>query len=74
MTWDERGRLWVAETYDYPNEIQPPERGRDRIQICDDSNGDGRADRFTVFAEGLSIPTGLALAAGGVVVSHRTGD
>jgi uncharacterized protein len=51
MTWDERGRLWVCETYDYPNELQPPGKGRDRIRICEDTNGDGRADKFTVFAE-----------------------
>ena len=53
MTWDERGRLWVAETVDYPNELQPPGKGRDRIRICEDTDGDGRADKFTVFAEKL---------------------
>jgi putative membrane-bound dehydrogenase-like protein len=73
MAWDHRGRLWIAETYDYPNELQPPGRGRDRIKICEDSDGDGRADRFTVFAEGLSIPTSLVFAAGGVVV-HQPPD
>jgi len=34
MNWDERGRLWVAETYDYPNERQVEGKGRDRIRIC----------------------------------------
>jgi len=68
MTWDERGRLWVAETYDYPNEQQPRGRGRDRIRICEDSDGDGRADKFTVFAEQLSIPTSIAIARGGAIV------
>src|SRR5262245_8924359 len=57
MTWDERGRLWVCETYDYPNELQPVGEGRDKIRICEDTDGDGRADKFTVFAEKLSIPT-----------------
>jgi type 1 glutamine amidotransferase len=37
MTWDERGRLWVCETYDYPNELQPAGQGRDRIRICEDT-------------------------------------
>ena len=60
MTWDERGRLWIAETVDYPNELQPPGKGRDRIRICEDTDGDGRADKFTVFADKLSIPTSLA--------------
>jgi uncharacterized protein len=68
MAWDEHGRLWLAETVDYPNELQPEGQGRDRIRICEDTDGDGRADKFTVFAEKLSIPTGLAHAYGGVVV------
>jgi putative membrane-bound dehydrogenase-like protein len=72
MTWDERGRLWLAETFDYPNELQPPGKGRDRIRICEDTDGDGRADKFTVFAEGLSIPTSIAFARGGVIVHNGT--
>jgi putative membrane-bound dehydrogenase-like protein len=68
MAFDHRGRLWVVETRDYPNEMQPAGKGRDRIKICEDTNGDGRADKFTVFAETLSIPTSLAFAGGGVVI------
>jgi putative membrane-bound dehydrogenase-like protein len=68
MNWDERGRLWVAVTVDYPNEKQPEGRGRDRIVVCEDTDGDGVADKFTVFADRLSIPTGLAFARGGVIV------
>ncbi len=68
MTWDERGRLWIAETVDYPNELQPVGKGRDRIRICEDTDGDGRADRFVVFAEELSIPTTIAFAGGSVIV------
>ncbi len=72
MTWDERGRLWVAETYDYPNDLQPPGQGRDRIRICEDTDNDGKADKFTVFAEQLSIPTSIAFAGGGVIVQDAT--
>ena len=68
MNWDERGRLWIAETVDYPNELQPKGKGRDRIKICEDTNGDGRADKFTVFADRLSIPTSLIFANDGVIV------
>ena len=68
MNWDERGRLWVCETVDYPNELQPSGKGRDRIRICEDTDGDGRADKFTVFADKLSIPTSIAFVNGGVVV------
>ncbi|MBI2478640.1 MAG: ThuA domain-containing protein [Planctomycetia bacterium] len=70
MNWDERGRLWVCETYDYPNELQPEGQGRDRIRICEDTNGDGRADKFTIFAEQLSIPTAIVSSRGGAVVQN----
>lgn len=71
MAWDDRGRLWIAETLDYPNDLQPSGTGRDRIKICTDTDGDGRADRFTVFAEDLSIPTSMCFANGGVIVLER---
>jgi putative membrane-bound dehydrogenase-like protein len=70
LAWDERGRLWVAETVDYPNDMQVPGKGHDRITILEDTDGDGRADKVTVFADRLSIPTGLAFANGGVVVAQ----
>jgi putative membrane-bound dehydrogenase-like protein len=70
MTWDERGRLWFCETVDYPNELQPPGDGRDRIRIAEDTNHDGRADKFTIFAEKLSIPTSITFHRGGVIVQN----
>lgn len=70
MAWDERGRLFVIETVDYPNEIRDEEGvGNDVIKILEDTTGDGRADKVTVFAEGLNIPTSLTFANGGVVVA-----
>ncbi len=72
MNWDERGRLWLCETFDYPNELQPAGQGRDRIQICEDTNGDGVADKFTVFAEKLSIPTAITFYRGGAIVQDGT--
>ncbi len=68
MNWDERGRLWVAESVDYPNERKPEGEGRDRLSICEDTDGDGKADKFTVFADKLSIPTGFTFSNGGVIV------
>jgi putative membrane-bound dehydrogenase-like protein len=70
LAWDERGRCWVAETMDYPHGIDPTGEGRDRIKICEDTNGDGKADKFTVFADKLNIPTSLVFANGGVIVSQ----
>jgi len=70
MTWDERGRLWVVESVDYPNELKPGRKGNDRIKICEDTDGDGRADKFTVFADGFNMPTSMTFARGGVIVAH----
>ncbi|MEO1525925.1 MAG: PVC-type heme-binding CxxCH protein [Planctomycetota bacterium] len=69
MNWDERGRLWICETLDYPNELGGD---RDRIRICEDTDGDHIADKFTVFAEGLSIPTAIVIHRGGAVVQNGT--
>jgi putative membrane-bound dehydrogenase-like protein len=68
MTWDEQGRLWVSITHDYPNERQPEGQGRDRIVVCEDTDGDGVCDKVTTFADKLSIPTSLLRYAGGIIV------
>lgn len=69
MSWDERGRLYVLITKDYPNERKDT-GGTDYILICEDTDKDGKADKFTRFAEGLSIPTGMVFANGGLIVSQ----
>ena len=53
--------------------MQPDGKGHDRITICEDTDGDGMADKFTVFAENLSIPTSMTFANGGVIV-HQAPD
>jgi putative heme-binding domain-containing protein len=63
IRWDERGRLWVAGSKVYP-QLRPGQEPNDEIVILEDTNGDGRADRSTVFADGLMIPTGLEVAPG----------
>src|SRR5258706_7980628 len=70
MTWDERGRLWVLELYEYPMGAAPGIKPRDRIKILEDTDNDGRADKVTVFADGLNLATGLALGNGGVYVGQ----
>ncbi|MCA9101818.1 MAG: c-type cytochrome [Planctomycetales bacterium] len=59
MAFDSRGRLWVTGTVEYPFPVGENEQGRDTIKILEDTNGDGRADRITTFADGLNIPIGL---------------
>lgn len=68
MTWDARGRMWLCETSDYPNELTHNEAGKDRIRVCEDRDADGKIDHSTIFAEGLSIPTSLTFYDGGIVV------
>ncbi len=70
MAWDARGRCWVACTSDYPHGVSPDNVGNDKIIICEDTDGDGKADKFTVFADKLNIPTGLVFANGGLIVSQ----
>ncbi|MCE7056793.1 ThuA domain-containing protein [Algoriphagus sp. AGSA1] len=68
FTWDERGRLFVIETTDYPNEVRK-EGGNDKIKILEDTDGDGKADKVTVFADGLNIPTSIVAVNGGMLIS-----
>ncbi|MEO6453254.1 MAG: PVC-type heme-binding CxxCH protein [Ginsengibacter sp.] len=70
MNWDERGRLWVIETVDYPNEIKNDDIGDDRIKILEDTNGDGKADKTTIFADKLNIPTSFVFSNGGIIISE----
>lgn len=71
ISWDERGRAWVVEARDYPHGlVEEGERGQADIKICEDTDGDGKADRFTVFADGLNLATSLVFADGGVLVAE----
>lgn len=69
FTWDERGRLWVVQSQDYPHNLEN-EVGGDRITICEDTDGDGRADKFTDFATGQNLITGITLIKGGALVAQ----
>lgn len=62
---DERGRLWVAEAYGYPNR-QPEGQGKDRIVILEDKDGDGVFETKKTFAEKLNLVSGLEVGFGGV--------
>jgi putative heme-binding domain-containing protein len=66
MSFDDRGRIWITESLEYPR--KPAGVGRDRVKVLEDTDVDGRADKVTVFAEGLNIPTGVAIGYGGVWV------
>ncbi|MFM7606944.1 MAG: PVC-type heme-binding CxxCH protein [Prosthecobacter sp.] len=69
FAWDERGRCWVVETRDYPHGITENHEGQDSVKICEDTDGDGKADKFTVFADKLNLPTGIVFARKGIIVA-----
>ncbi len=70
MTFDGRGRLWVLTSPTYPHAL-PDEKPNDKLIVLEDTNRDGRADKSTVFADGLYIPTGFALGDGGVYIAQQ---
>lgn len=72
MAFDQRGRLWLTNTveYPYPVKVGPDgltPNGRDSIKILEDTTGDGKADLVTTFADGLNIPIGLYPYQDGVI-------
>jgi putative heme-binding domain-containing protein len=71
MNFDARGRLWISTSSVYPM-VLPGEIPNDRIVILEDTDGDGKADKSTVFAEGLHIPTGIEPGDGGCYVANST--
>src|SRR5205823_7818405 len=68
MAFEQKGRIWVTESLEYPRRSAGP--GRDRVKILEDTDGDGKVDKVTVFAEGLNIPSGIAVGYGGVWVAN----
>ena len=70
FTFDARGRLWVCTMNSYPMYL-PGTPVNDKILILEDTDNDGRADKRTVFAEGLHVPTGIELGDGGVYLAQQ---
>ncbi|QDU38884.1 hypothetical protein Mal4_32160 [Maioricimonas rarisocia] len=70
FTFDSEGRMWVTTMGSYPMYL-PGEPVDDKVLILDDTNGDGQADRETIFARGLHIPTGIELGDGGAYVAQQ---
>ncbi|HQR08991.1 MAG TPA: sorbosone dehydrogenase, partial [Gemmatales bacterium] len=71
MNFDAAGRLWIASSEVYP-QIKPGQKANDKIIVLEDTKGVGVADKTTVFADGLLIPTGLLPGDGGVYVANST--
>ena len=71
VNWDATGRLWCATSETYP-QLKPGQTPNDKIYILEDSDGQGKADKSTVFADGLFIPTAVIPGDGGAYVTNST--
>ena len=71
MAWDERGRAWIIEALDYPHGlVDEGQPGKATVKICQDTDGDSKADKFTIFADKLNLATALVFVNGGIIVSQ----
>ena len=70
MNWDAAGRLWVLTTLAYA-QVEPGGATDDRLLVLEDTDGDGKADKTSVWADNLSMPTGFALGHGGVYLAEE---
>ena len=66
MTFDDRGRIWITESVEYPRKSAGP--GRDCVKIIEGVDAEGHATRVSTFVDDLNIPTGIAVGYGGVWV------
>jgi putative membrane-bound dehydrogenase-like protein len=69
LAWGADGKLWVVEMGDYPLGLENKGKPGGRIKYLEDTNGDGRYDKATVFLDGLSFPTGVLPWRKGVLVT-----
>ena len=66
LEFDERGRMWVVENSGYPLDV---EGRRGRVKLLEDTDGDNRPDKTTLFADKLTLPTGIMAWKDGVIVT-----
>ncbi len=72
LSFDNKGRLWVATMPTYPHWQPGDKKPNDKIIILEDTNDDGKADKQTTFLEGIHLPVGFEIAPEGVYVSQGT--
>jgi len=71
IRFDARGRLWVIGSTVYPL-IEPGQKPNDKVLVLEDTKHVGHADKVTVFADGLMIPTGIEVVNDGCYIGHGT--
>lgn len=67
MTFDAQGRMWVTQSFEYPFPSPTGKKSTDRLTILEDTDGDGKADRFTEVSDTLNIPIGVLPMIDGVI-------
>lgn len=72
LSFDNKGRLWVATMPTYPHWKPGDPKPNDKLLILEDTDGDGKADKQTIFADGLHLPIGFEFAPEGVYLSQGT--
>ena len=72
ISFDNKGRLWVAVMPTYPHWKPGDPKPNDKLIILEDTNSDGKADKQTTFADSLELPLGFELAPEGVYLSQGT--
>ena len=70
IDWGPDGRLWVAEMIDYPAGRNGDYKPGGRIRVLEDTHGDGRYDKATIFLDHIPFPTGVTAWRKGVLVSR----
>src|SRR5437879_11463665 len=71
MVFDENGRIYVAEMLDYPTDPPAGKPARSRIRLLQDTDGDGKVDRATIFADNVLEVSGLMPWKGGLIVTSE---
>ncbi|MCR9294297.1 MAG: c-type cytochrome [bacterium] len=69
IDWGPDGKLWVVEMADYPLGMDGNGAAGGRVRFLEDTDGDGQYDQSTLFAQGLSFPTGILTWGKGVLVT-----
>ncbi len=72
LSFDNKGRLWIATMPTYPHWQPGDKKPNDKIIILEDTNNDGKADKQTTFLDGIHLPVGFEIAPEGVYVSQGT--
>jgi len=70
LAFDNKGRLWIATMPTYPHWKPGNPKPNDMLLIYEDTDNDGKADKETIFADGLHLPTGFEISHDGVYVAQ----